>query len=119
MNKIECPAAVVLAGARLMKLRKMAAALEAEIDAAYPDIKAAVFDVVMNHSARVAQAGEAFVLLRQAQTAHGNIAHAHDVLRRVLVECGIAEPTNEQVVAIISEMSAKKAAPDAGIESIR
>jgi len=117
------PESVVRAGSRLVRLRRLAADLESEIDASLPDIRAAIAEVTdkkNGYGAKQTQAGETLALLRSAQTAPGNIAHAHDILRGVLGLCGIAEPTDEQIVETISTLSAqRKAAPDVGTASIR
>lgn len=112
---ISCPDCVVRAGTRLVEIRMLAEKLEDAIDKALPDIREAIGHVVEKHGARRAQAGESLALLRQAQATPGNIAHAHDVLRLVLVSKGIAEPTDAQIVSTMTE----KAAPDVEIESIR
>lgn len=118
---IDCPESVIRAGARLSKLRLLAEELEREIDAAFPDIRAAIDHVVVEYGARRAQAGEALALLRTAQAAPGNIAHAHNILRMAIVSRGIAEPTGKQIVAMMTEIDkeAEKAAPHVDPESIR
>jgi hypothetical protein len=120
---LECPQSVVKAGTRLVQLRRMAEDLEAAIDAALPDIRAAIAEVTKVYGAKQAEAGESLALLRNVQSAPGNIAHAHNLLRQVLGSHGIAEPTGKQIVAMAGEtmkLSAEqKAALDADAESIR
>lgn len=117
--KHTCPAEVVRAGARLVALRRLAKRLEDAIDEALPDIQEGINCVVDKHGAAYVQAGEAKTLLRTAQTAAGLIMQAHNSLRLVLVERGIAEPTGDQIITLLAEASERKDKPGAEPDSIR
>jgi len=96
----DCPKSVVDAGRGLMKIRKLANKLSDAIDDEMPTIHSAIDEVVSLHRAKISQAGETLSLLREIQSSEGKAMQAHNLLRLVLNECDIEEPTNDQVASI-------------------
>jgi hypothetical protein len=97
---VDCPDEVIAAGRALTVARKTAWNLTQDIDAALAALYDATNVVTTKHGAKVMQAGTAHVKLRQAQAAYGLIMEAHDSLRAVLIECGIDQPTDAQILSI-------------------
>ena len=100
-----CPESVVNAGAMLVAIRQAAKNLSDLVDKAMPDIHAAIDEVVEKHGAKAMQAGTAIANLRTVQATEGLTGEAHNVLRLVLRECDIEEPTNAQIVAKLGRAS--------------
>lgn len=95
----ECPKSVIEAGRAMVNARKSAAKLEAEIFDALEKTRVATSHVCDEHGALHMQSGEAEKLLLECAAGLQNLKIAHDSLRKVLCECNIAQPTNEQLKA--------------------
>lgn len=95
-----CPPEVVEAGRALIDARKTAHTLSEAIDEAIAKLGPAVAVMVKAHGAKVMQSGTAYAKLRKAQAAYGLVMEAHDSLRAVLIECGVDQPTDEQIASI-------------------
>lgn len=96
----KCPNEVIEAGRALVKARKRAEEMSDAIDAAFPKIEDAVVHMNKAHGAKRMQAGGTIARLRQAQAALGLVMEAHDLLRHVLKECDVAEPTDDEIASI-------------------
>jgi len=100
------PKSVIRAGAALIKARRTAVLLATQIDEAIVAIGDATNDLVESHQLKHMQAGEALVLLRQAQTAPGLVMQAHDSVRKAISARGVEEPTDDEIVAVLGGVSA-------------
>lgn len=96
----KCPPEVIEAGRALVKARKAADHMSDLIDDAFPKIETAVVHMHKEHGAKRMQAGATLARLRQAQMAVGLLMEAHDLLRHVLKECDVEEPTDAEIASI-------------------
>ena len=95
----ECPKTVIEAGRSLVNARKSAAKLEAELFDALEKVRIATKQVCDEHGALYMESGEAEKLLLECAAGLQNLKMAHNSLRKVLCECEISQPTNEQLKA--------------------
>ena len=93
------PTEVIECGKALIKARKSASNMSADIDAAIAALHPAI-DATVKLGAKGMQAGVALEKLRKAQSALGLVMQAHNSLRQVLVELDIEQPTDAQVLSI-------------------
>ncbi len=100
------PKSVIRAGAKLIAARRTAVLLATQIDEAITAIGDATNELVESHQLKHMQAGEALVLLRQAQAAPGLVMQAHDSVRKAISARGVEEPTDEEIVAVLGGVSA-------------
>jgi len=100
----ECPKSVKLAGAALMRYREHQAKGEALGLKALEEVRKATKDVCASFDALHMEAGEAEALILEAIAAGPKVKMAHNSLRKVLCDCGIASPTDDDIIAASKEI---------------
>lgn len=96
-QKTACPKTVILCGASLLAARRKAHEAAELTMEAYNLIEDAFGS--LPSGLRTMQLGEAKALLIEAMKMDHLIAMAHDSLRKLLGEAGVAEPTDAQLAA--------------------
>lgn len=96
----KCPNKVKNAGAQLVKARRMAADLVAQIHIAYAAAKDAVPEL-KQHGAKEMEFGEGLQCLMDAARCEGLVGKAHNSFRSSLARCDVEEPTDDDIVVIL------------------
>ncbi len=93
----ECPKSVLQAGLQLVKLRRMCKQVELQAMLAQTALGPATKEVCEKFGARYMESGETETLLHEIAAVAGKAKMAHNSVRKVLADCDVAEPTNNQL----------------------
>lgn len=99
-KKTACPGEVKDLGANLVKARRMASDLAAQLIACYQKVDAAE-DAMVKLGAKRMESGEGRELLLQAAACDGLIRQAHNSFRATLARCDVEEPSDSDIVSIL------------------
>lgn len=94
----ECPKEVIEAGKELIKLRKYMSKARDQIAVVKEALAPATEVMVKEHGAKHMDGSEALKMLSDLEAATYLADMAHNCNRKVLCDCGVAEPTDDQVL---------------------